>query len=146
MQTGAQDWQNYPAAIPAFVRRLQGVTIECRPALEMIEAQDEAETLFYCDPPYLPETRSALRTRTRGYLHEMTAADHAELLERLKGLRGMAVVSGYPSRLYDEALAGWMRVETEAKADGAKVRTEVLWISPRAAERHGPLFHREAAE
>lgn len=47
----------------------------------------------------------------------------------------MVVLSGYPFEPYDEALEGWLRVERSALADGAKERTEVLWINPRAAER-----------
>jgi len=148
--TPALDWRNYPGGLPAVVDRLRGVVLECRPALDVIEQHDGPDTLHYLDPPYVPETRSNKGRRSglryHAYRHEMDEADHVALLERLRTIRGMAVVSGYPSALYDEALAGWLRVETAALADGAKPRTEVLWISPRAAERHGPLFHREAAE
>jgi DNA adenine methylase len=34
--------------------------------------------------------------------------------------------------MYDQALAGWRRIEREALADGARKRTEVLWINPAA--------------
>ena len=37
--------------------------------------------------------------------------------------------------LYDRALIDWHRVERAARADGAKPRTEVLWINPSAAKR-----------
>ncbi|WP_244424650.1 hypothetical protein [Methylobacterium nodulans] len=47
----------------------------------------------------------------------------------------MVVLSGYPSPVYDAALPGWTRVERAAHADGARARTEVLWINPRAAAR-----------
>jgi len=56
--TPAQDWRNYPEAIAAMVERLQGVVIECRPAIELISSHDGPETLHYVDPPYLWETRS----------------------------------------------------------------------------------------
>jgi hypothetical protein len=45
------------------------------------------------------------------YAHEMTDADHFELLAFLQSLKGMVVLSGYPHPLYDEALAGWRREE-----------------------------------
>lgn len=51
-----------------------------------------------------------------------------------------------PSTFYDEQLEGWHRVEREAMADGARPRTEVLWINPKCAAaldaraRGGPLF------
>ena len=61
--------------------------------------------------------------------------NRARLLEVLPALTGMVVLSGYPSRLYNQELRDWRRIERRAHADGARPRTEVLWISPRAAER-----------
>jgi DNA adenine methylase len=34
--------------------------------------------------------------------------------------------------MYDAALANWCRVETEAHADGARDRIEVLWLNAKA--------------
>jgi DNA adenine methylase len=65
----------------------------------------------------------------------LSNADHAELLAFLKSLKGMVVLSGYPHPLYDDALKDWRREERIALADGAKERTEVLWINPLAVER-----------
>lgn len=95
-----------------------------------------------------------LRTvRYHAYSHEMSTDDHAEMLEAAKGLVGAVVISGYPAALYDDALRGWARTERAALADGARERTEVLWMNERchsALERHrsgygSPLFA-EAAE
>ncbi len=58
----------------------------------------------------------------------MNEKDHADLLKLLKTLKGAVVLSGYPHPMYDKALKGWRRVEREALADGARKRTEVLWI------------------
>ena len=93
-------------------------------------AHDGATTLHYVDPPYLPETRDA----GGDYLHEMTAEGHARLLSFLLSLRGMVVLSGYPSEMYDTALKGWRRVERHALADGARGRVEVLWINAAACD------------
>lgn len=131
-RTHAWDWQSYPAPLVAVVTRLDGVIIEQRLALEILAANDGAETLFYVDPPYLPVTRGERSGRC--YHHELTAYDHAALLAFLQALAGMVVLSGYPSALYDDALTGWRRVTTKAHADGARERTEVLWINPAAAE------------
>ena len=46
-------------------------------------------------------------------------------------MRGAVVLSGYASPMYDDLYRGWQRIERAALADGAKVRTEVLWLSPR---------------
>ncbi|PAX17107.1 DNA methyltransferase [Vandammella animalimorsus] len=122
----AHEWASYPRHLVQVCRRLQGVVIERRDALEVIRAQDTAETLFFVDPPYLPSTRSKA-----GYRHEMDEAQHVQLLERLRTIQGRAVVAGYPSELYDDLLSSWQRVQRPHRAAGsARARTEVLWISP----------------
>jgi DNA adenine methylase len=126
----AHEWMNYPRSLAAVSRRLRGVVIECRDAREVIRAQDCPDTLFFVDPPYVPSTRSSA-----GYRCELTEADHIALLDQLKAVKGMVVLAGYPSDLYDSALKGWKRVERGHYAAGSlKQRTEVLWISPRAVK------------
>lgn len=129
--TPARDWFNYPEALAAVVDRLRGVTIENRDACEVMAAHDTDEALHYVDPPYLPDTRDA----GGDYAHELTADDHEKLLVFLRGLKGAVVLSGYPHSLYDDALPGWTRIERAALADGARARTEVLWINPQGERR-----------
>jgi DNA adenine methylase len=131
----AADWANWPSAVPAWVDRLRGVVIEQRDASEVIQQQDGPSTLFYCDPPYVHATRRMVRRKAaaprRGYVHEMTDVDHRRLAELLHDVRGMVVLSGYPCDLYDRELyAGWERHERRAFADGARARTEVVWLNP----------------
>ena len=135
-QTGAQDFSTHPDTLEAVVERLRGVCIENRPAVQVIEHQDGPDTLHYCDPPYVHQTRTASRgsANDRAYAVEMNDDDHVALLDCLKGCQGHVVLSGYPCALYDDALPGWTRVERAALADGARKRTEVLWINPRATE------------
>ncbi|QTC88065.1 DNA adenine methylase [Brevundimonas pondensis] len=129
--TPARDWFNYPEALAAVVERLRGVTIENRDACEVMAAHDTDEALHYVDPPYLPDTRDA----GGDYAHELTAEDHGKLLAFLGGLKGAVVLSGYPHSLYDDSLPGWTRIERAALADGARARTEVLWINPQGERR-----------
>lgn len=128
--TPARDWLTFPDVIPAFVERLRGVVVESRPALEILAQHDTTRTLHYVDPPYHHDTRKFHRGQCGYYRHEMNDDQHAELLAFLKTLKGMVILSGYPCELYDTELAGWTRVEREAMADGARKRTEVLWLSP----------------
>ena len=122
----AKDWANYPRTLVAICRRLRGVYIECRNALDIIDAQDTPQTLFYLDPPYVPATRTS-----GGYRHEMTEEQHIELLERIKAVQGRAVICGYASELYDNMLSGWQRHTKEAHATNShKKATEVVWIKP----------------
>ena len=130
----AHDWANYPDCLRQIIERWRGVVIENRPALDLFWQHDTLETLFYCDPPYMHGTR----TKSRGeYAHEMTDDDHTKMLEALKAVRGYVVLSGYPNALYDQL--GWEKVEREALADGARKRTESLWMNPRCFEHQGML-------
>lgn len=136
--TPSRDWANYPDGLAQVASRFTGVVVERRPAVDVMAAHDSSDTLHYVDPPYMPETRDA----GGDYAHEMTIEQHAELLTFLTTLRGMVVLSGYPTALYDDGLAGWDRIERRALADGARERIEVLWLNPAAAQgrRQGNLF------
>lgn len=134
--TPAHDWANYAEALPAIIERMRGVIVEHRDAAQVMAQHDGAQTLHYVDPPYLPETRSPANKydlKHRMYRHELTPDDHLTLLAFLKTLTGMVLVSGYPHVMYDDALPGWLRIERKALADGARERTEVLWINPACA-------------
>jgi DNA adenine methylase len=137
--TPAHDWSSYPQALEAVIARMRGVAIERRPAVQVMQSHDWADTLHYVDPPYVHATRNRRNPYDpkHQYRHEMDDADHVALLAVLKSLAGMVVLSGYPHPLYDDALPGWQRVERDALADGARPRTEVLWINPACASALG---------
>lgn len=134
--TPAHDWVNWPQQMQAIVERLQGVVIENRNALDVIVHHDTPETLYYVDPPYPWSTRQGISAgrKNHAYRHEMTDDQHSGLAEVLRGVKGMVVLSGYPSDLYDRDLyRGWKRIERKAYADGARERVEVLWMNAQAA-------------
>jgi len=127
----AHEWASYPRSLVAVCKRLHGVIIECRDALDVIRAQDAPDTLFFVDPPYLPATRTK-----SGYRHELDNTAHRTLLERLRAVQGMVVLAGYPSAFYDDLLPDWRRVTRQHHAAGSNLpRTEALWISPRAVQQ-----------
>jgi DNA adenine methylase len=131
--TPAHDWSNYAASIPAFTSRLQGVVIENRPASDLLGEFDGPETLFYVDPPYVHSTRTLGNPHCakHRYREEMRDDDHRRLGEQLRSLEGMVVLSGYPCDLYDlELFPDWQRHERRHLADGARPRTEVVWLNP----------------
>lgn len=121
--TPTHDWVNYPKNIPDFVERLKGVVIENQDATKVMKTHDTPKTCFYVDPPYSHDTRRGGR-----YKHEMDNFDHVELINFLKTLQGSVVLSGYDGDLYNDLLPDWTRVERQARADKAGLRTEVLWI------------------
>lgn len=124
-------------ALPLVRDRLRRVVIEKDDALRIIRRYDSEHTVFYCDPPYLPETR---HSKQPDYLHEMSEADHLALLDTLKSCRGFVALSGYPSSLYTEALEaqGWQRVDLPTRCNQTRPRdgrpaddrrTESVWIN-----------------
>jgi DNA adenine methylase len=127
--TPAGDWRNYPGGLAEIIERLLGVLIENRPALEVMAKHDGPETLHYIDPPYVHSTRGFKQGSHRGYRFEMTDDQHRELAAFLHTLKGAVIVSGYACDLYDRELyRGWDRIQRRAMADGARARTEVLWM------------------
>lgn len=128
----ARVWRQLPARILAVADRLKDAQIEHRPALEVIEAYRYPDVLIYADPPYSLDTRSG-----RIYRHEMTDADHLDLLDALDKHPGPVLLSGYACTLYDDRLQHWGRKTARAIAEGGRERQEVLWLNPVAAERLG---------
>lgn len=125
----AHDWMLYPDFIPQFVERMRGVVIENRDALAVIATHDCPEALHYVDPPYPHGTRNMARGNA-AYTCEMTDDDHRALAGALRKAKGAVVLSGYPCELYDQELyPDWQRVECAHLADGARPRTEVLWLN-----------------
>lgn len=130
--TPARDWINYPGSLALAVERWSGVIVENRDGRQVMAQHDGQDTLHFVDPPYLPGTRADAGF---DYAHEMNEHQHRELLMFLRGLKGMVALCGYPSAIYDDALDGWLRIDRSAFADGAKPRTEVLWLNPALAAR-----------
>lgn len=118
--------EGYVHRFAAVAERLHAVSLECRPAAEVIAAYGECpEVCLYVDPPYL----GSVRTGTN-YVHEMRSdAEHEQLLEALLRARSAVVLSGYASELYDTALKDWNRVVIPAFTGNSNsgARTEVVW-------------------
>lgn len=83
------------------------------------------ELLLYLDPPYLMETRSGKRL----YKNELTPADHRRLLAAAKRCRCAVAISGYWSRMYAAALAGWWFESRPCITRGGTMRDECLWLN-----------------
>ncbi len=110
-----------------IAQRLLRVQIENAPAIEVIQRYDSEETLFYCDPPYVHDTRGD----SKAYRHEMTDRDHQELARVLHNVKGKVALSGYHGPLYDSLYADWWRIEADPKlCHSVKTeRTEILWVN-----------------
>lgn len=131
--------------LPKIHARLRTIQIEHQDFRIILQRYDTIETLFYCDPPYIHDTRRS----KNNYAHEMTNDDHKELVSVLLNLNGKVILSGYKHEIYlplEEY--GWQRIEwpiscsaagrTRANGilgDGAaiandQIRLECVWINP----------------
>lgn len=126
-QSAALSWMNYPQSLSKIVERLRHVVIEQRPAEEVIQAYDKADTLFYVDPPYLWETR-AKNAKYNGYQYEMSNNAHEQLLNQLRNTKASVVLSGYDNPMYNEMLLGWHKYSCQTRTTGGRARTEVIWV------------------
>jgi DNA adenine methylase len=99
---------------------------------------DQANTMIYCDPPYLMDTRSS---KSKIYAEEFHTRDkHTELLSFLMSLtygsKANIMISGYDHPLYNEMLSDWRKISFQGISRGGP-RTEVIWMNyPEPVELH----------
>jgi DNA adenine methylase len=138
-------WLGGVEMLPEIANRLLRVQIENRPAIDVIRLYDAPTTLFYCDPPYVHETRGD----ANAYGYEMTDQQHGELAKALNAARGMAAISNYQCPLMDELYPAprWHRITGPARTNHATkgTRVEVLWVNYKIQnkplnDRNGYLF------
>ncbi len=131
MNEQASAWQTAVEGLPAIHARLKRVVIVGpKDAKEVIQQQDGPNTLFYLDPSYLDETRTAPQV----YSFEMTREQHAELLDVVNVVKGKVMLSGYDSTLYQAKLTDWNRHAFElpnnaASGERKRKMTEVVWCN-----------------
>jgi len=118
-------WLGSVDKLPEIAERLMRVQIENRPAADVVNLYDDADTLFYCDPPYVHESRGD----SGAYGFEMSDDEHRAFASRLHSIKGKCVVSGYRCDLYDDLFADWDRVDAPVKHCHSvkKPRQEVVW-------------------
>lgn len=126
------------AVIGAFAALGLNVELHTADALAWLsshQAMLSVTDLVYCDPPYLRSVRS---DKGRIYRHEFWLEDeHRELLEILKGLPCMVMISGYWSPLYASLLSTWRSVTFRTRTRGGRMATEYLWMNfPLPLELH----------
>ena len=122
-------WLGGVDALPTIGGRLLRVQIENRPASDVIRLYDSKETLFYCDPPYVHDTRGD----SKAYGYEMTDDEHRELADVLNSVHGKVAFSNYDCGLMDKLYPSkrWRKlVGPEKTIHSTKdTRSEVLWTN-----------------
>ena len=122
-------WLGGVEALPEIADRLLRVQIENRPAIDVIRLYDSPQTLFYCDPPYVHNTRGD----ASAYGHEMSDEDHRKLAEVLNAAQGMVAISNYECDLMDELYPPerWNKLIAQPRTNHSTkgTRVEVLWTN-----------------
>jgi len=139
MAGSVSGWLSTIERLPEIHARLQRVQIEHNDFRKVIKTYDTLETFFYLDPPYVHSTRSSSR-----YQHELSDADHKDLIELLKNIKGKVLLSGYDNPLYEDL--GWHKkqwqtvcyaagktratgIQGEGSAKKMQPRTECVWMN-----------------
>jgi DNA adenine methylase len=122
-------WPGGVEALPEIAERLLRVQIENRPALDVIRLYDDADTLFYCDPPYVHGTCGD----DKAYRHEMTDRQHRDLAAALSAASGLVAISNYDCELMRDLYPApkWRKHESAARTihSTKDKRVEVLWTN-----------------
>jgi DNA adenine methylase len=136
-------WFGGVDALTEIGERLLRVQIENRPAIDVIRLYDSPRTLFYCDPPYLHETRGD----SNAYGFEMDEEQHRELAQALRRIQGKAAVSGYRCPLMDTLYQGWRRFDADEKHchSSARVLVDELLTGPADGAPHQLRDRRSSA-
>lgn len=131
MNEQVSSWLSAIEGLPEAHARLKRVLILNHRAIEVIKEQDGPNTLFYLDPPYLQDTRTAKWSFGD---YEMSEVDHLELLDVLSVIKGKFLLSGYHSKHYDKCASNlnwnYEEIKIPNNASGAsekRIMTEVVW-------------------
>jgi DNA adenine methylase len=120
-------WLGGVEALADIGTRLIRVQIENRPALDIVRLYDSKDTLFYCDPPYLHDTRGD----SKAYGYEMSEGEHIDLATALHRCKGKVAISGYRNKLMDKLYKDWKRFDAQPKQCHSikQIRQECLWMN-----------------
>lgn len=118
-------WRDLPQRITDVIEPLRHAEILSRPAIDVITYYNNPDTLLVVDPPYPLSVRGGRKY----YSHEMSDADHLQLIEALQSHTGPVALCGYRCDLYSQALDDeWKTVDFSATAEGGNTRTETVWL------------------
>lgn len=120
----AEQWNRLPEIVLKICGRLKGAQIENVDAIELIRRYNSPETLLYLDPPYPLDLREK-----NMYKHEMTDAQHEELLRTVLQSKSNVIISSYDNELYNDTLKGWFTAEKQTIAQQGLPRTEKLYMN-----------------
>lgn len=119
-----------------YRKRMELVTVRCRPAAQLIREMDCPDLFVYSDPPYV----GARQGHYSGY----TVEDFAELLEAHESQRGKFMLSSYDHPLLSEFVErnGWQQFRFNKRLEvtgGTQRKTEVVTINYQLEKKPKPI-------
>jgi DNA adenine methylase len=136
-------WRSRLKLLSFWHDRLSRVQIDSTDGIECIKYWDTPDTVFYIDPPYVPDTRKDRRL----YRNEPDLSYHERLVETILAAKGKVMLSCYDHPVYAPLVrAGWRKLTRETvaymagKTRGSKLqglgsatahahRTETLYLN-----------------
>jgi DNA adenine methylase len=143
MAGSTSKWRSRLKLLSFWHERLSRVQIDCTDGIDCIKYWDTPETVFYIDPPYVPDTR---KDRCL-YQNEPDLAYHERIVETILAAKGKIILSCYDHPIYAPlAEAGWCKLTkgtvahmagktrgSKLQGDGAAKahvpRTETLYLN-----------------
>lgn len=135
--------------------RLAQVAIEHCDAVDLIDRLANAETVVYCDPPYLASTRTSRFSGVKDYRVDGGDTEtHERLAEALHRTTACVVLSGYPSPDYDRLYGDWWSTDFSVTTHSSNMgpgstrgaRIERVWSNRELVEHQAlDLFDEEGA-
>jgi DNA adenine methylase len=125
MAHATSKWRSRLKLLSFWHERLSRVQIDCIDGIKCIKYWDTPETVFYVDPPYVPDTRKSRHL----YKNEPDLAYHERLVETILAAKGKVMLSCYDHPVYASlSQAGWHKLTKEtacymaSRRRGGKIR------------------------
>jgi len=114
-------WKSCIKNLPLFSSRIKEAFIIESDPLTIIKDFNFSDTLLFCDPPHLYETKKGKTV----YQSEMSVNDHISLSHLLNSFKGKVILSGVSSPLYSRMYKSWNLFKSKYKNKDGKI--EVIW-------------------
>lgn len=116
---GTDSLKSHLNAISDFSVRIKSAFFHNKSAIEVIKTISCDESLVYCDPPYLHDSKGSKAL----YDSEMKPEEHIDLCRALEAFSGKIVLSGCASPLYNRLYKNWNM--SKKKLDNGA--SEIIW-------------------
>lgn len=123
-----REWARKVDGLWDVAERLRRVQFDNLDFRLFIAKHDDPNTFFFCDPTYVWSTRGS----RHDYRHEMSDADHHDLLGLLTTAQSRVMVCGYDCELYRSYLSDWHVWTKDVPAMVCRERTrrtETVWMN-----------------